>query len=239
MSDEPNTKQQPGGGSVASWLARLLGPGKPGGRLKAGTVKSLVWLGILAVAGVAVMGLGDIFKSAPQAGSTAPPVATTGTLAAGSSGNDGSAAAAASGSQADQGVPIAVNDLETMIENHLESILSQIEGAGEVQVAVSLQTGATYVYGYDESETSQTTQETDANGGSRTVTETDSTREAVIVTSGSASGPLLVRVELPPLAGVVVVATGATDSVVKARLAHAVEVLYGVPAYRIDVIPGH
>lgn len=224
-------------GTVASWLSGLLNPGKRGGRLKGATLKSLLWLGVIAVVGMGVMGLGDLFRPARQAGDTgqsALPVtgAALGAVAAGTSA-DGTDAAAAS-----QGIPISVADLESMIERHLERILSHIQGAGEVTVAVSLQTGATYVYGYDETQMSQTTQERDANGGTRTVTETNSSKEAVVVTQGTTSQPVVVTVELPPLDGVVVVATGARDSHVKALLARAVQVLYGVPAHRVEVLPG-
>jgi stage III sporulation protein AG len=49
---------------------------------------------------------------------------------------------------------------------------------------------------------------------------------------------VIVRVDLPPLAGVVVVASGANDSRVKALLSQAVQVLYGVPAHRVIVLTG-
>ncbi len=239
--------------TVSSWLSGLIGPGKQGGRLKGATLKSLVWLGVVAVAGMGVMGLGDLIRPSRQTGNPGPagaaatagltgqPGAGTATGAAGPLAAGSGSAAAASGSEAAtaaQGVPINVSDLETMIERHLERILSQIQGAGKVTVAVSLQTGATYVYGYDETQTSQTTQERDATGGTRTVTETNSSKEAMVMTQDSTSQPVVVTVELPPLDGVVVVATGARDSQVKALIARAVQVLYGVPAHRVEVLPG-
>ncbi len=223
--------------SVASWLGGLLGSmggKKQGGRIKGSTLKSLVLLGVVAVAGMGLMGLGDVLSPARETG---VPADTNADLALGAqAAATGSAASAAS--QATSGVPISVADLESMMERHLERILSQIQGAGNVYVAVSLQTGATYVYGYDETQTSQTTQERDANGGTRTVTETNSSKEAVVVAQGSSSQPVVVTVQLPPLAGVVVVATGAGDSRVKALISQAVQTLYGVPAHRVVVLPG-
>jgi len=225
MLTERETDPRPGPGS---WLAGLVSRADRSGRIKGSTLKSLVWLLVLAAVGIGVMGLGGILRSSPSA------------VRSGGSGTGGSAAAqqATTPTGGSEGVPISVADLETMIERHLERILSAVEGAGEVTVAVSLETGATYVYGYDETQTSQTTQERDANGGTRTVTQTDSRKEAVVVTQGSGSQPVVVTVKLPPLAGVVVVATGARDVTVKARLAKAVEVLYGVPAHRVEVLPG-
>jgi len=230
-------QRSPGGGAVGpvGWLAGLLGLNKRDGRLKGDTLKRLVWFGLFVLLGVAAMGIGDILKpSSPAAydgttaGSSADGAGATGQ-------NAGSALAAGGGSS---GIWISVSDLEAMMERTLERILSQIRGAGKVSVAVSLETGATYVYGYDETQTSQTTQEHDASGGSRVVTETNSTRSAVVVSQSGSSQAVVVRVDLPPVKGVVVVATGAGDSRVKALLSAAVQTLYGVPAYRVIVLAG-
>lgn len=232
--EEPRSGQVTGGGPVhgfAFWLSGLAGDGRTG-RLKGTTVKTLLGLGLVALIGVGLMSLGSALRPAGGQGSPS-------SLASGAAGGDSLASASAtSNGSSDSGLPISVADLEAMIERHLERILSRILGAGKVTVAVSLETGATYVYGYDESQTSQTTQEHDGSGGTRTVTQTDSTRETVVVAQGSSSQPVIVRVDLPPLAGVVVVAGGANDSRVKALLSQAVQVLYGVPAHRVIVLAG-
>lgn len=235
-------------GAAASWLSSLLNApetAKRGGRIKGGAVKSLVWLGLAAVLGIGVMGLGDVFQPARQAGypgldtstassqAAADSTAGLGTLAAGAEPQVASAA-----SSGTAGAWLSVSDLETMIEQHLERILSKIQGAGKVSVVVSLEQGATYEYGYDETQASEVTEERDANGGTRTVTQTNVTRATVVLNQGSASQPVLVSVDLPPLAGVVVVASGARDSNVKALLSQAVQTLYGVPAHRVMVVAG-
>ncbi len=236
--EKPRSGQATGGGPVhgfASWLSGLAGGGQTG-RLKGTTVKTLVWLGLVALVGVGLMSLGSALR--PVSGQSSPSSLASGAPGGDSLATGDSVASATSDGSSGSGVTISVADLEAMMERHLERILSRILGAGKVTVAVSLATGATYVYGYDESQTSQTTQEHDGSGGTRTVTQTDSTRETVVVAQGSSSQPVIVRVDLPPLAGVVVVASGANDSRVKALLSQAVQVLYGVPAHRVIVLAG-
>ncbi len=230
---------------AGSWLSGLLGdapvaPGQRLGRLKGKSIRNLVILGLAILLGVALMGLPKTF--APKGGQD------QGTAVGGLAGTLGSAALASEstdGSATSPGLPtgspgvwIGIGDLEIMMENTLERILSRIDGAGEVTVAVSLDTSATYVYGYDQSDTTETTEEHDSNGGSRVATQTDTSRTAVVVSQGGTSGPVVVRVELPPIKGVVVVASGAADSRVKALLSQAVQTLYGVPAHRVAVMAG-
>jgi stage III sporulation protein AG len=229
----------------ASWLAALAA-GRGTGRLKGPALRTLVSLGLVALVGIGLLSLGAILRrdgaglssSLAVSNSSSPQPSASVEGGVDPSGSGEATALAASDGDSRLGVPVSVAELEAMIERHLERILAKIQGAGKVTVAVCLQTGATYIYGYDESQTSQTTQERDANGGTRTVTETDSSRETVIVTQGSSSQPVIVRIDLPPLGGVVVVAGGARDSRVKALLSQAVQVLYGVPAHRVIVLAG-
>ncbi|RJQ11397.1 MAG: hypothetical protein C4551_01160 [Bacillota bacterium] len=228
----------PPGVARESWLSGLLNAEARTGRLKGRSFRLLVWAVLVILAGVAIMGLGDILPRPEGASQAQSPADTAGSGSElSSSGGQGGG----STSQAASGVPgvwISVAELEAAMERSLERILSQIKGAGNVSVAVSLESGATYIYGYDETQTSQTTQEKDASGGTRVVTETQSTRQAVVVSQGTAGQALIVRIELPKIQGVVVVAPGAGDSHVKALLSQAVQTLYGVPAHRVVVIAG-
>jgi len=219
---------------TSSWLDGLARAVGGEGRLKGPSARALVWLGLLIVLGLALMGAGSLLRPLTEVGQVASPAADGAPDTVGPGGTTGTTAA--TGDR--DGVWISVSELEAMMERTLERILGQIQGAGRVAVAVSLEAGATYVYGYDETSRSQTTEERDSSGGSRVVTQTDSAREAVIVTQGGSSQPVVVRVELPPIRGVVVVSSGAADSRVKALLSQAVQVLYGVPAHRVVVIAG-
>lgn len=223
-----------------SWLAALTDPAKQEGRLKPRTLRILWILGLVLVVGIGLMNVAEIFRPQPYGGSTAGGLTSgsTGSSSAGS-GLSGTGGTSASGGTAGApGLWLRVGDLEEMVERDLVRILSKIAGAGEVSVAVSFETGATYVYGYDVVQTDQTTRESDSAGGTREVSQTSSTRTVVVVPQGSGSQPVVVKVEWPPIQGVVVVASGATDSRVKALLSQAVQILYGVPAHKVVVLPG-
>lgn len=241
--------QAKGQPAPASWLAGLVAPEKQGGRLKGRVLQILVVLALVAMGGIALMNVADMLRprsAGSSWGSTgdawAPGAGGTGGSGSGASGQafGGSPGGGSSSGQPSSasGVWISVTDLEAMMERTLERILSQVEGAGKVTVAVSLEAGATYTYEDDETSVTETSQERDANGGTRTVTQTNTTRTAVVVTQGAGSQPVVVKVQLPPIKGVVVVATGARDSRVKALLAQAVQILYGVPAHRVVVLAG-
>ncbi len=221
-------------GGRSSWLAGLLDPDRGRGRIKAGTLRLLWLLGLTLVIGIGLMGVGDLLRPRSSAvyDAAGSPADRTGSAAS----VGGSAPAATS--QGTSGVLISVAELEAMVERGLERILSRIEGAGTVAVAVSFETGATYVYGYNETQTLQTTEERDAQGGTRLVTQTNSSRSVVLASVGSGSQPVVVRIELPPIRGVVVVASGAADSRVKAVLSQAVQILYGLPANKVVVLAG-
>ena len=77
----------------------------------------------------------------------------------------------------------AVNQVETQIEQvpqeqnlsqKLESILSKIQGVGDVNVFINYSESSEVVAMYNENSKSSTTEETDVSGGVRKVQETDS-----------------------------------------------------------------
>lgn len=220
--------------AAGSWLGALMRSEPQDSRVKGPALKMLWVLGLVLIAGIGVMSLGDLTR--PFTG-----VSDHGGLAATSSGGLLTGAPPSSGQGHTAGASgywISVAELEAQLEGDLVRILSQIAGAGDVAVAVWLETSATYVYGYDQTQSSQETEEHDANGGTRVVTETNSTMSAVVVSQGSVSQPVVVRVDLPPVRGVVVVATGASDARVKAVLSQAVQTLLGLPAHQVVVLPG-
>jgi len=225
-----NPQQRPDG--KRSWLSALEEGKGGGGMLKSGVVRRLVILGLLVVLGLSLMGLPDLLRrgvtSGPVAGTESgeaaspPGGALAGYYGAGAVAGAGPGTAPTAASTYMAGVA----DLAEQMERKLEETLSLIEGAGKVSVAVFLESGATYVYGYDERESSER------------VTQTDSDRSVVTFDQGAQRQPVVVKVVLPPIRGVVVVASGARDSRVKALLSQAVQTLYGVPAHRVIVLAG-
>ncbi|MFZ5816803.1 MAG: stage III sporulation protein AG [Bacillota bacterium] len=139
------------------------------------------------------------------------------------------------------GAPAAEEDeltrLERRIAGDLEEKLSLIRGAGRVRVLVTLEAGPTIdVVKNTTVDTSTTTEK--ASDSSTRQTETTNTRgEHVFYRDGSAERPVVARTSRPEIAGVLIVAEGAREARIKARLLDAAAVALKVPAHRIEVLP--
>ncbi|MCX7747498.1 MAG: stage III sporulation protein AG [Clostridia bacterium] len=122
------------------------------------------------------------------------------------------------------------------LEKNVESILEQIGGAGKVSVMITYVSGSELVPAYDTKRNQNDTLERDNGGGTRDVKQSDT--ESRVVYSEDQGGqkkPVIVKEILPPVKGVVVVAEGAHDPVVKENLCKAVQVLLEVPIHKIQV----
>ena len=122
---------------------------------------------------------------------------------------------------------------EQQIEKRLEDILEQTEGVGKVKVMVVLKSSEAKVWHTDQNSSFSRTQETDSQGGSRSVESQESSHETVITEQ---SGPLLEKEIRPEISGVIVSASGGGSPQVQAEIAAAVEALLDLPAHRIKVL---
>lgn len=125
---------------------------------------------------------------------------------------------------------------EEELENKLANLLSQIKGAGSVSVNVTLENGPYSEHAKNITKENRTTQEKDSSGGIRTTTETKETEQILFSKDSGVDRPVMVREYKPVIKGVVVVAEGAGDSVVKANITKAVEAGIGLASYKIVVL---
>lgn len=130
-------------------------------------------------------------------------------------------------------------DCQLQLQRELESILSRIEGAGRVTVMLTLDDEAEIVYASNEEISRKTTSEEDSQGGVRQQLEYDSRGQLVIVQTGNQQEPVAVKIIKPRIRGVLVVAAGADNPLVRERLTHAVQGVLDVPAYKINVQKGN
>jgi len=116
------------------------------------------------------------------------------------------------------------NSLETT-EERLSHLLSKIQGAGNVEVMLSLRTGEQIEYQTD------TSQQTEEGGQQRQESST------VLYSSGSGTQSALVRqVEAPVYQGALVVCQGADDPAVKLAIVEAVSSITGLGSDQITVV---
>ncbi len=121
---------------------------------------------------------------------------------------------------------------EVYLSGQLEQILSQIDGAGQVQAWVTLAGSSEKILYQAEDSDTKSLQEEDSAGGSR-LEKTESVKPEVVL--DSMGNPYIVKTIQPQVEGVLVVAEGAGNSVIKKNITEAVEVLFGIDAHRIKV----
>jgi stage III sporulation protein AG len=138
--------------------------------------------------------------------------------------------------------PAAGDDLtpvEEELESRLAAILGAVDGAGSVQVTVTLKSGAENVYAQNVNKQDQTIQEKDQGGGNRTTNEVNEQDDLVLLQpgNGGSSTPVVVKELHPEIAGVLVLAEGANNPGLKEKLIQAVETVLNIPSYRVMVLP--
>ena len=128
---------------------------------------------------------------------------------------------------------------EDDLARRLEGILAHVAGVGQVRVHLTLAAGPAKVVQVDQKRTTRTTQEKDPSGGTRQVSEAEESGQMVMTRGGGGpDAPVVLQVQRPEVAGVLVVAEGAGDARVRAELTRAVAVTLGIPFHHIRVEEG-
>lgn len=130
-----------------------------------------------------------------------------------------------------------IKEYETQYENQLKDALETIVGVGDVMVLVNVDASALKVLEKNITSQSQTTNETDREGGKRKVEDQSRTEEVVIIGEGEQKKPIILTTKKPPIRGVLVVAKGAENIQVKQWIVEAVTRLLDVPSHRVSVLP--
>ncbi|SEB12858.1 stage III sporulation protein AG [Thalassobacillus cyri] len=130
-----------------------------------------------------------------------------------------------------------IKELEDSYEKELTPLLENIKGVSEVEVMVNL--GATKEKLYDKNLIigKQTTQESDKNGGERSIEDYSREQQLVLVRQGDQELPLLIQTKKPNVKGVLVVAKGVDHMQVKQWVVEAVSRVMDVPSHRVSVMP--
>lgn len=174
---------------------------------------------LLGTAGVAIMLLGTFFQ----------PDGNPSTMSPGKS--ETSQEVLASGKETTN----SMFEYENEVEKRLEKILTNIAEVGQVSIMVSIESTEEIVVDKNHTQRTQTTKETDAKGQSRDITEQSNQDQTVIMKEGGGDQPLVLKTIKPKVAGVLVVAEGATSLKVVAMIREAVQRALGIPSYKIDV----
>lgn len=121
--------------------------------------------------------------------------------------------------------PVAEAQTTQAVEQQLSRLLSRIEGAGQVEVMLSLQAGEQTVWQTDESGT----EGTESAGASHS-------RTTVLVSQDGGQSGLAVQQLCPQYRGAIIACQGADSAAVRLSLVNAVAALTGLPADQITVV---
>lgn len=128
----------------------------------------------------------------------------------------------------------STND-DSMVTN-LEEILSNIRGVGNVKVMITYAETSKTVPVYNEESTEENTEETDSEGGTRKVTQTDVKKEVIYEESDGGGKTLITQsIISPTIEGAIITAEGAGDATVKTNIIQAVGAVTGLATHKIQV----
>ena len=128
-------------------------------------------------------------------------------------------------------------DYARYLERRLEETLSQLDGAGNVRVMVTLQSSAQKIIEKDTQGERDAITEEDSQGGRRTSENTSHQETTVYEGMGEKSQEPYVSKELTPrVEGVVVLAEGGENALVKRNITEAIQALFGIDTHKIRIM---
>lgn len=125
------------------------------------------------------------------------------------------------------------------LEARLESILSNINGVGDVKVLINYSESSETVAMYNENSKTSSTEESDKSGGTRKIEETDSQKEVVYQEENGTKTPIVQKMVEPKIEGAIITSKGASDINIKTNIIQAVEAVTGLPTHKICVLEGN
>jgi len=130
-----------------------------------------------------------------------------------------------------------VAELEMSYEQDLEEMLNKIQGVSEAEVMVNLDSTNIKVYEKNLIKGSQTTDESDQNGGDRVVEDNTEESQVVLTRQGDREVPLLVQTKKPDVRGVFIIAKGADHKTVENWIIESVSRVLDVATHKVSVMP--
>ena len=121
------------------------------------------------------------------------------------------------------------------LEFKLESILSKIQGVGDVKVMLNFSESKQVVAMFNENSKVSNTEETDTSGGVRKIQETDTQKDVIYQETDGEKTPMTEKIIEPKIEGAIITAKGASDVNVKTNIVQAVEAVTGLATHKIQV----
>jgi len=130
-----------------------------------------------------------------------------------------------------------INDIfdPEVFENKLNKILSNIDGAGDVEVMISYKTGIETIPLLDTKDNKTVTE--DNTGGAVRKTQQDIVETSIIFNqeNNGSKEPYISKTIMPQVEGVIVTCEGGGNTIVKGNMIKAVQAVTGIEAEKIQV----
>lgn len=121
-------------------------------------------------------------------------------------------------------------------EERLRSILSRIDGVGEVYVMITVKTGAAKDVLMEQDISYEDTDETDSAGGKRKKYTYSEDNQTVYVTDENGNtSPYVISEKAPKIEGVAVIAEGADSAVTRQKIFNVIKALFDIEVNKISV----
>lgn len=130
-----------------------------------------------------------------------------------------------------------IADYEESFEHAVKEALEAINGVSDVTIVVNVEATEKKVYQKNRVNQKQVTDETDREGGKRTVEDISDDEQVVIVRNGDQEVPVVQETQKPEVRGVLVVAKGADDVTIKKWIVEAVTRVLDIPTHKVAVMP--
>lgn len=130
----------------------------------------------------------------------------------------------------------SAEEYTAVMEQKVEELLGQMEGAGQVKVIITLRSSSEKVVEKDAPVSRTDTTEADSGGGTRTVNSVETGESTVYTGEGGYSEPYVIKILSPQVEGVVVLAEGAGSGSVSKNISDVIQVLFGIDAHKVKVI---
>lgn len=130
-----------------------------------------------------------------------------------------------------------IEQYEERFESELKGALESINGIGQVEVVVNVDSTSEQVLEKNRVMHNQTTEETDKEGGRRLVEDKSVDEQVVIIRKGEEELPVVTKTEKPKIRGVLIVAEGAESVQVKKMIVDAVTRVLDLDSHQVAVMP--
>lgn len=122
------------------------------------------------------------------------------------------------------------------MEERLTQLLESVQGVGKVQVMITYASGYELVPLQETTRNSDRTEETDANGGTRTILAESLSQETVYTVDEQGNQvPYVLRMKEPEIIGVAVCAQGGGEASIRQNITEVIQSLFRIEANRIIV----